>query len=162
MLAVSIVGAIIVNVTIFTVVNYFFDFNFITKYNCGETLSIHYCLFNSEFNKDSYLSIISNFYNTVITVLLALSAILATLAFVVIKESAKQHTLDAVSIELEKYFAGDKSQKDIASKIESLVAEKITEIDKTNQKQFEAIRIALEDEGIVVEEVARMQNAQDS
>lgn len=63
-----------------------------------------FCFYGSEWDEGTYLSSITSFYSTLITVLIAAQSLVSALAFVVIKASNKRIVEEEVESELPKYF----------------------------------------------------------
>jgi len=67
-----------------------------SEHMCEAHMEGYYCFFSQNWDDGTYLSSITGFYTNLITVLLALMAIMSALSFVVIRSSAKGHIEDYV------------------------------------------------------------------
>lgn len=70
---------------------FFIDISFVKNASCGSNRAFQYCFFDKAWDSGEYLSAITTFYGTIITILIGFLAILATLAFLVVRISAGHH-----------------------------------------------------------------------
>lgn len=63
-----------------------------------------FCFYGSDWDEGTYLSSITNFYSSLVTVLIAVQGLVSALAFIVIKASNKRIIEEEVESELPKYF----------------------------------------------------------
>lgn len=63
-----------------------------------------YCFYSEEWDSATYLSTISTFYTTLITILIALQALISWISFIVIRNSNKQTIESEVEKELPNFF----------------------------------------------------------
>ena len=68
-----------------------------------------YCFYSSEWDDETYLAAITSFYNTLITVLIALQALISWVSFIVIRNSNKQEIESEVEKELPNFFRNKNS-----------------------------------------------------
>lgn len=68
-----------------------------------------YCFYDEEWDSETYLAAITSFYTTLITVLIALQALISWVSFIVIRNSNKQEIESEVEKELPNFFRNKNS-----------------------------------------------------
>lgn len=109
----GVVGASIVMFLVIFAAYFMLDLSFVSNASCGSTGEAAYCFFDDKWDSDTYLSIITEFYSTVITVLIFLVGVMAAFAYVVIRGSAMQQAEEEIEREVDRYFETGKAQERI-------------------------------------------------
>ena len=140
-------GGIAATLAIVLALYHFIDIDFVKNASCGSQGTLHYCFFDKDWDSGEYLSAITTFYGTIITILIGLLAILATLAFLVVRTSAGHHAQEAMEGEVERYFASNAAVTSIEGKL-GVLADTIVER-KTRELavRLETIITVLEEDG---------------
>lgn len=103
----------------------FVDIRFVSEAACQHIDSLNlggkftYCFYGEDWDEETYLSAISGFYTALITVLIAVQALVSVLAFVVVKASNKSAIEDQIESELPKYFDSVRAVDRVKSFVES-------------------------------------------
>lgn len=84
------------------------DFQFLHQDACGTYNGSTFCVLDDRWDTETYLSTISSFYGTIITVLVGLLAFVAAFAFFAVRASALSHAEEKVSEEVHRYFTDSK------------------------------------------------------
>lgn len=129
----GIVGGAITILCALLIIYIFIDIDFIKNAQCSSVGRYNYCFFDSAWDSAEYLSTITSFYSSIITLLIGLLAVIATLAFLVIRASAKHHVQETLESEVQRYFETRAASQLIESQIES-ISKKLFDI---AQKQME-------------------------
>jgi len=97
-----------------------FDFLFLTGAFCQTKGSLSVCFFDDKaWDAENYLSVITGFYSTIITVLIALLGGVAAFAFFAVRGSALQRAEEDIEKEIGQYF---ESEGDVPSIVEKCSA----------------------------------------
>ncbi|MEP0503330.1 MAG: hypothetical protein ABJD13_02475 [Paracoccaceae bacterium] len=70
----------------------------------GPFPTVSYCFYSEEWDSATYLSVISTFYTTLITVLIALQALISWISFIVIRNSNRQEIESEIEKEIPNFF----------------------------------------------------------
>ncbi|KAA3507694.1 hypothetical protein [Agrobacterium rosae] len=143
----GVAGGIAATLIIILALYLFVDVDFVKNASCGSKGTFHYCFFDEKWDSGEYLSAITTFYGTIITILIGFLAILATLAFLVVRISAGHHAQEAMEGEVERYFASNATVISIEGKL-SLLADTLVE-QRTRELavRLETIITVLEEDG---------------
>ena len=95
------IGAIIALLVSVFAVYLFIDLSFLSSASCGAADDYVYCFFDEKWDSGTYLSTITGFYSTIITLLIALLGVVAGLAFIVIRSSALQQAEESIEKEVD-------------------------------------------------------------
>ncbi|QBY00120.1 hypothetical protein E2K80_04685 [Rhodophyticola sp. CCM32] len=124
----------------------------------GNRSAYTYCFYGEDWDESTYLSAVSGFYSTVIGFLVAVQALVSTLAFVFVRSTNRRAIEDEVEIQLPAYFGTTKAASEIevvvgqvsGTAIEQAVVQRTTELqDKLStleenfyglQGEYEALR----------------------
>lgn len=105
----------------------FIDVSFISDAQCGDLGSTRYCFFDKDWDSSTYLSTITSFYSTLITVIVGFLAVVAAFAFLVIRSSARHHAQDAMEMEVQRFFQTASSVERISEEVRSVSRSVLTE-----------------------------------
>jgi hypothetical protein len=86
----AIAGSFISVFAIFMIGDPLFDISFLSEKACGQPNTPKFCFVDENWDSENYLSIITEFYSTIITILIGILGVVAAFAFVVIRNSAHQ------------------------------------------------------------------------
>jgi len=106
-------------------------------------------------DQNSYLAIITNFYGTLVTVLIFVLSLMSVFAFVFIRSNTVAHVGEKVEEFVPTYFkdgAGYGVLEATITKIETPLGEKIREDYRALYDKVDVIEFALEDAGILINE----------
>ena len=123
----------------------FIDLSFLSSASCGAGDDHVYCFFDEKWDSGTYLSTITGFYSTIITLLFALLGVVAGLAFIVIRGSALQQAEESIEREVDRYFETNKAEEKIRKGLETVGS---VELEKIGQR-LEEIEVALEEAGLL-------------
>lgn len=140
-------GGVFASLSIVLFIYNFIDIDFVQNAKCGQNGSFHYCFFDEAWDSGEYLSAITTFYGTIITILIGLLAVLATLAFLVVRTSAGHHAQEAMENEVERYFGSNAAVESIQRKVGQITKERVSQETKALESRLEAITVALEENG---------------
>lgn len=134
--------------TLFTILifllwlRYYVDFSFFPASACIPGGSkVHFCVFSDETNSEAYLSIISSFYGTIITVLMGMLALVAGLAFLTIRAQALRQSEEAIEYEVKRYFETETGRAATADALAKLSLDNTADL----LKRIDDIELALEE-----------------
>lgn len=120
------------------------DLSFLSTASCGRDDDYVYCFFDDVWDSATYLSVVTSFYSTVITVLIALMALVAGLAYIAIRNSYFQRGEETIEKEVVRFFKTDDGEMKIRKGLKT-----IKEIEKENiDLRLDVIEVALEEAGI--------------
>ncbi|WP_168193102.1 hypothetical protein [Rhodophyticola sp. CCM32] len=143
---------------------HYVDISFLSEASCrhidatGNRSAYTYCFYGEDWDESTYLSAVSGFYSTVIGFLVAVQALVSTLAFVFVRSTNRRAIEDEVEIQLPAYFGTTKAASEIevvvgqvsGTAIEQAVVQRTTELqDKLStleenfyglQGEYEALR----------------------
>ena len=122
------------------------DFSFLPAASCGGNDDYVYCFFDKNWDSGTYLSVITEFYSTIITVLMGLLGTVAAFAFFAIRGSAFQRAEETIEKEVERYIDTDKAKDIIHRSLETI---ENVELDKINLR-LDEIEVALEEAEIPI------------
>lgn len=125
----------------------FVDVDFVKNASCGNKGAFYYCFFDQNWDSGEYLSAITTFYGTIITILVGFLAILATLAFLVVRTSAGHHAQEAMEGEVERYFASNAAVISIEGKLQTLADTLVEQRTRELAVRLETIITVLEEDG---------------
>ena len=125
------------------------DLSFLPTASCGKGDDLVYCFFDDRWDSETYLAIITNFYSTIITVLLALIALVAGVAYMAIRSSAFQRAEETIEREVVRFFKTDEGNIKIRKGLEAIG---VTEYEKTRLR-LDVIEVALEEADIPFEKL---------
>lgn len=126
----AVVTAVIIIALIGLFVYHMVDFKFLANTSCHQVNDwkflpeFTYCFYSDKWNEETYLSSISSFYSTLITVLIAFQALISWVSFVVIRNSNKHEIESEVEKELPHYFKTKESDRVLREALES-ISEKV-------------------------------------
>lgn len=143
----GIAGGILATLTVVLLLYSFVDIDFIKNSSCFSNGPLHYCFFDEKWDSGEYLSAITTFYGTIITILIGFLAILATLAFLVVKTSAGHHAKEAMEGEVERYFTSNASIILIDEKLGNLTDKFVEAKTRELAVRLETIITILEEDG---------------
>lgn len=128
------------------------DLSFLPAASCGKGDDYVYCFFDDVWDSATYLSIVTSFYSTVITVLIALMALVAGLSYIAIRSSYFQRGEETIEKEVVRFFKTDEGKMKIREGLGT-----IEEIDKENiELRFEVIEVALEEAEIPFQKLKKL------
>jgi hypothetical protein len=139
-------GALLTLLLAFYIGYHLINFSFLTQTSCGEDGKFIYCFFDKDWNSEGYLSVITSFYTTIITILIALLGAFAAFSFITIRSSALQKAEAEIEKEVNKYFSTSRAEKRISQELRKIDDRKIKEL----KGQISEIRGVLEENGIEV------------
>lgn len=141
-------GALVVLLSVVFVGYLLIDFSFLPDASCGGSDDYVYCFFDDKWDSETYLSVVSGFYSTIITILIFLLGTVAALAFIVIRGSAFREAEEAMEKEVDRYFESSKAEGKIHKWLE-----KIGGIELEKMKgSLDEMKVALYEEGILIDE----------
>jgi large-conductance mechanosensitive channel len=143
----GVVGGIVATLAIVLILYLFVDIDFVKNATCGVDGKFHYCFFDKAWDSGEYLSAITTFYGTIITILIGFLAILATLAFLVVRISAGHHAQESMEGEVERYFASNAAVISIEGKLGALADTMIEQRTRELAVRLETIITVLEEDG---------------
>jgi hypothetical protein len=143
----GVVGGIAATLAIVLALYLFVDIDFVKNASCGSKGTFHYCFFDKDWDSGEYLSAITTFYGTIITILIGFLAILATLAFLVVRVSAGHHAQEAMEGEVERYFASNAAVISIEGKLGALAETFVEQRTRELAVRLETIITVLEEDG---------------
>lgn len=143
-------GGVIATLAVVLSIYLFVDIDFVKNASCGSKGTFHYCFFDEAWDSGEYLSAITTFYGTIITILTGFLAILATLAFLVVRTSAGHHAQEAMEGEVERYFASNAAVISIESKLGMLADSMVEARTRELAVRLETIITVLEEDGFDV------------
>jgi hypothetical protein len=143
----GVVGGIVATLGIVLMLYLFVDIDFVKNANCGAQGSFHYCFFDERWDSGEYISAITTFYGTIITILVGFLAILATLAFLVVRISAGHHAQEAMEGEVARYFASNAAVTSIEQKLGELADDIVEQRTRELAVRLETIITVLEEDG---------------
>lgn len=117
----------------------FIDISFLSNTGCNKGKDYVYCFFEKEWDSGTYLSTITSFYSTVITILIALLGVVAGFAIFVIRGSTLERGDEVIEKEVDRYFETDKAKAKISDSAEKFRDAELEEIKGT----LDEIRVAL-------------------
>lgn len=98
-----------------------------------------YCFYDEEWDSETYLAAITSFYTTLITVLIALQALISWVSFIVIRNSNKQEIESEVEKELPNFFRSKNSDTVIKEALQDNMKREISKaINKQRDSEDEA------------------------
>lgn len=98
---------------------HYVDISFLSEASCrhidatGNRSAYTYCFYGEDWDESTYLSAVSGFYSTVIGFLVAVQALVSTLAFVFVRSTNRRAIEDEVEIQLPAYFGTTKAASEI-------------------------------------------------
>lgn len=125
----------------------FVDLDFVKNAQCGSQLGLNYCFFDEKWDSGEYLSAITTFYGTIITILTGFLAVIATLAFLVVRTSAGHHAKEAMEGEVERYFASNAAILLMETKIGALAENAVEARTRDLAVKLETVITVLEEDG---------------
>ncbi len=143
----GVAGGIFATLSIILSIYVFVDVDFVNNASCGSRGNFHYCFVDEAWDSGAYLSAITTFYGTIITILIGVLAILATLAFLVVRTSAGHHAQEAMEGEVERYFASNAAVVSIEGKLSALADSLVEQRTRELAVRLETIITALEEDG---------------
>lgn len=102
-------AAILLFVVLITV--FFLKFSFLNGSSCWNGSYFHFCFIDERWDSETYLSIISSFYGTIIGFLTLILGAVVGLAYVVIRGAATESAKDAIREKVEDFFESVKFQE---------------------------------------------------
>jgi len=148
--AVGLAGGTVATLLIVLALYLFVDVEFVKNAKCGGTGTFQYCFFDKNWDSGEYLSAVTTFYGTIITILIGFLAILATLAFLVVRISAGHHAQEAMEGEVERYFASNSAAISIEGKLKALTDIIVEARTRELAVRLETIITVLEEDGFNV------------
>lgn len=143
----GVAGGVAATLAIVLSIYSFIDIDFVTNASCGAKDNFQYCFFDEAWDSGEYLSAITTFYGTIITILIGFLAILAALAFLVVRTSAGHHAQEAMEGEVERYFASNAAVVSIEGKLSALADDVFEERSRDLAVRLETIITVLEEDG---------------
>ena len=124
-------GAALVVFVVGLIVSWLWDPVFIVSSEATEaatclpnTDGVH-CIFGKDWNESGYLSIITNFYTTIITILIAVVGVISVFAFIVVRTNAaaqaREEAEQVVEEKVEAVLAGGPIRRDVDDQIEKMI-----------------------------------------
>ena len=130
------------------------DFHLLSSIDCeplkeGRTI----CFFDNEnkWNSDTYLSTITSFYSTIITILLAVLTLLSVVAFLVIRSSSIESAERRAEKIVEKYIGSSEFRDMLSNEVTKSVKEATEENLNKISVRLELVENVLLDKGILEE-----------
>lgn len=139
----GVVGGLIATICVVIMLFWFVDVDFIKNANCGSKNGFNYCFFDDKWDSGEYLSAITTFYASLITILIGLLAVLATLAFLVVRASASHQSQEVMEAEVARYFASAVAERWIDKRLSELSETKASEL----TIRLETVIAVLEEDG---------------
>lgn len=139
------VGALVALLLAFLAGYIYIDFSFLPAASCGGSENYVYCFFSENWDSETYLSVVSGFYSTIITILIFLLGAVAALAFIVIRGSALQQAEEAIEKEVDRFFETSKAEEKIHEGLEKVGRIELGKI----EVRLEVIEIALDEADIL-------------
>lgn len=154
----------------------FFDAKFISLETCkleSNPNFKNFCFYSEKWNESTYISAVTSFYSTVITILVSLQALITWLSFIVIKNSHKNHIETEIQSNLPRLLNDSLNKKEtkdlISNEIEILVSNIIDEKNKeliiennSLNERIEKITEFLENEGFEIQSFLENNHAQNT
>lgn len=140
------IGATVVLVLVAFVGYLFLDLSLLSSTSCGRGDEYIYCFFDDDWDSGTYLSVITSFYSTVITVLLGLLGAVAAFTFFAIRSSAFQQAEETIANEVDRFFTTDMRAKEVVRDGVQQVAEGEF---KQIIRRLEKIETELEEQGLL-------------
>lgn len=142
----GIVGALVAALAIGLIVYWWTDFRFLRQDACGVYNGAAFCVLDDRWDTETYLSTISAFYGTIITVLIGLLAFVAAFAFFAVRASALSHAEDKVAEEVHRYFSDSKSGDE---RITAILAELSKVRNQSLSSRVDNIETQLSEQGLL-------------
>ena len=153
------IGAIVVLLLAAFVGYLFLDLSLLSSASCGSADDYVYCFFDDDWDSGTYLSIITSFYSTVITVLLGLLGAVAAFTFFAIRSSAFQQAEETIANEVERFFTIDKRAKEV---IKDSLPELVEDEFKDVADRLENIETQLEEQGLLTLRTLELGDAEET
>ena len=102
-----------------------------------------YCFFDENWDSSTYLAIISNFYTTIITVLIALIGIIGVFAFVVIRANAISHAEEVI----EKQVTDAIDNGRLKDTVDAAIIKSVRELGMELKKRLDDAELQIEELG---------------
>lgn len=121
----AVITTLIILLALAFLVYCFVDLKFLEDIACqrieGTRFSPHfsYCFYSEDWDDGTYLSAITSFYTTMITILIGAQAIVSWLSFIVIRNSNKQEIEAEIEKELPKFFENRASNDVVLNSVQS-------------------------------------------
>ena len=109
----------------------FWDVTYIDMSDCPEGIDAKYCFAAGNWDSETYLAIITDFYSVIITVLIAALGVLSVFAFLVIRGTARHHAEQELEAVVANYFATTAAELQIEKAIEAAENSDLLEIQRT-------------------------------
>jgi hypothetical protein len=122
----------------------------IEKGQCLKADKIGICFYDENWDSETYLAVISGFYTTIITLLIALLSIVGVFAFVVIRANAIGHADEQIKMEVERFVETGQMKEIFHEKFSTTVEDMTREHITGTKGRMDAIEAALEEVGISV------------
>ena len=123
----------------------FFDLRFLGSSNCALRGELALCMFSDQWNESDYLSLVTNFYNVIITLMIGFLGIVAAFAFYAIRSSSFQHAEEMMASEVQRYFATSAATTHLQSTLAPIVDGRLQDISSS----VDEIRVALVEQDIL-------------
>lgn len=117
----------------------FIDLSFLSNASCADDQGFIYCFFDDQWDSETYLSALTGFYSTIITVLIGLMGVIAAFAFFAIRGSTLQQGEEVIEKEVDRYFKSEQSDVKLQKSIEAVGLNETENI----KLRLEEIEIAL-------------------
>lgn len=153
------IGAIVVLVLVAFVGYLFLDLSLLSSTSCGRGDEYVFCFFDDNWDSGTYLSVITSFYSTVITVLLGLLGAVAAFTFFAIRSSAFQQAEETIANEVERFFTTDKRAKEV---IKDSLPELVEDEFKDVADRLENIETQLEEQGLLTLRTLELGDAEET
>lgn len=124
----------------------FLDLSFLPASSCSKDDGLVYCFFDENWDSGTYLSVVTGFYSTIITILIALLGVVAALAYIVIRGSAFQRAEEAIEKEVDRYFERSSTEEKIHLALGKIEDARINRIEQS----IEEIEIAITEAGFEI------------
>lgn len=134
------------------------DISFLKTASCSEGNGIIYCFFDKKWDSETYLSVITSFYSTIITILIALLGVVAGLAYIVIRGSTLQRAEEAIEKEVDRYFETSKAEEKIHKGIEKVGNIELEKI----KRSLDEIRVSLIEAEIITDGNLELENEKET
>lgn len=126
---------------------WFIDFSILNTASCGEIDQLVYCFFDEKWDSETYLSAITDFYSTIITIIIGLLGVVAAFSYLTIRSSTLQKTEEATEQEVRRYFETIKAEEQLYRASQRAKDSQVNEINV----RLEEIEVALYEAGILID-----------
>ncbi|MFC4346982.1 hypothetical protein ACFO5Q_03910 [Kordiimonas lipolytica] len=147
-------GSLLAVLAVFTLIAIFFDVGFLPEVLCDKKYPGRVCFYDDAWDSETYLSVITGFYGTIITILVGLLGVVAAFAFFVIRGDAIRQSEEAIEDEIKRYFSTVAAEKMVSTSLTKVAESRRTEIEKQMREihtEIDDLKLALVEAEVLID-----------